>query len=267
MSTVPDPREAILKAIRESAKGSRGKSGALVNLNDKILWSLYSRMRSSHSDKSIARWLHESGSMSTDSVESTSKLLGRFRRRISHLLVNPVPAKVSVPEHRPLPQVSEAVRSGDLPQIEELKVRYGRVIDSMLREAEADPSAISPHLPKHVQALAQLEKAALKVQEDLRKRPKDQGLTLDRRSRADKFDRIMKEISDPQAVRRAMDRVLERVDDYIVTLVINEDQSYGVAPRTDAERVRSLSFGECGGLGVRPEAKENEKHGSNFDVE
>jgi hypothetical protein len=38
-------------------------------------------------------------------------------------------------------------------------------------------------------------------------------------------------------------------------------------PRTDAERIRVLSFGECGGLGIRPKAEESEKGGIDFDLD
>jgi len=80
-----------------------------------------------------------------------------------------------------------------------------------------------------------------------------------------KFARILEGISDPQAVRKAMDGFLEDMSKDTVTLVINADGTYGVAPRTDAERIRALSFGECGGLGIKRE--KSEKSGNNPDLE
>ena len=82
-------REHILKELRDRAC-VRGKQRTWVSaLSDEQLYELFMRLRNGESAKSIARHAQQVWKVKRNSsVHSLSQGILKFRRRISHLLVN-----------------------------------------------------------------------------------------------------------------------------------------------------------------------------------
>lgn len=249
-----EPREIILKKLRELGSSRRGRRNRFAELPDHLLLGVFDRLKSGYANAEIARWLHEEMPELGNSVDSTSRLLKTFREKTVSLLATPPSSAALMPSATVRVPTKAEIEHAALSGLEGLRAtrdQFKRVVDQL--NAAAERSGV-PH-----KKLAELNKTLIdydtkiqRMEAEDAKRPRfDTGPTAHQRAT---FKRFMEGLPDGgQSMIKATDQLLAAVEDITMSLEVRENGTHEIRPTTEAERIKDLALGICGGLSLPPD--------------
>jgi len=223
-------RELILEQLRERAC-VRGKQRTWISaLNDEQLYEVFLRLRSGESAKSIAGYAQQAWKVKRNSsVHSLSQGILKFRRRISHLLVNQSTASGAATGD---PTVGNEIELDDLESMERIaRLQLERI--QRIMEEEQETGIKHAALSRDIHALTALIKAVTKAKEWTFV---NEGIDPVKRRRfermqqrfAERWTQAMDELGDAGRNRivKAIDSFLEEAEKHAVTVEVGEDGEY-----------------------------------------
>jgi hypothetical protein len=150
-------KKIIVEQLRERSR-VRGKEKTWVSeLTDDQLYELFLRLRNGENSKAIARHIQEAWGINPgSSAHSLGQGIGKFKRRIAHLLITPTIEEVNTCS-TPLTLCSEDT----LESLENIANLHRARIQAMLQEEERT-GVRYPHLNRDLQALSTLQKLIIK---------------------------------------------------------------------------------------------------------
>jgi hypothetical protein len=153
-------KKIILKQLKELSR-VRGKETTWVSeLNDDQLYELFIRLRNGETSKSIARFIQAAWEVNPrSSVHSIGQGVGKFKRRIAHLLISPT-CEVRDSCVEPISECPDSENA--LESLDHIARLQRSRIMRMMKE-EQNTHVKYPFLNRDIQALATLEKVLLKA--------------------------------------------------------------------------------------------------------
>ena len=150
-------KKIILEQLRERSR-VRGKEKTWVSeLTDDQLYELFLRLRNGENSKTIARYIQDAWGVNPgSSAHSLGQGIGKFKRRIAHLLITPTMEEANNCS-TPLTWSSEDT----LESLENIANLHRARIKAMLEEEEKT-GVRYPHLNRDLQALSTLQKLIMK---------------------------------------------------------------------------------------------------------
>lgn len=218
-------REYILKQLRDCSC-IRGKQRTWISdLTDDQLYDLFLRLRNGENAKSIARLIQTAwGVNPKSSVHSISQGVLKFKKRITHLLINPTFEGQNIcADHLPeFPDFENTLESLDY-----IARLHRNRIKSMLEE-EKRTGVKYPYLNRDLQALAALEKVIIKQKtfemfyDDPAKRKKLEGF---QKNVGDKFSAWMEKTGDEGRERmvNALGKFMKHIEEHSMLIETGPD--------------------------------------------
>ena len=217
----------LLNEIRSRIERPGKVPSWISTLDDANLWSVFVLIRQGADSTEVSRHLI-SKNLWSGTPDAGRKLIAKFKKKILPLLFQPSPREPSpvVEKKEPppvdtgngkgsttvtVPVIAEQIVEGmdELQQINQLCARYRSVIDRELAEAEQG-GALSQTLSRHVQALNQLLKTRLKLQNEQEKKDRSWSPTLSPQEKR-QFQSMVDSLQDGGKVMLAATRTFLRL--------------------------------------------------------
>ena len=218
-------REYILQQLRDRSC-VRGKQRTWVSdLSDDQLYQMFFRLRNGENSKAIARFIQNAWGVNPESsIHSLSQGVGKFKKRIAHLLETPT---TEGEDRCSCPTTGASTPLGSLEALESIATRSRSRIHAMLTEEERT-GVRRPFLNRDLQALAALEKVLMKVRvfnlyhDDPRKQKKMAGIERDI---GEKFGTVLDQMGEDGKVKivKALDRFMELAKEHAVPAKMGRD--------------------------------------------
>jgi hypothetical protein len=150
-------KKIVIEQLRERSR-VRGKEKTWVyELSDDQLYELFLRLRNGENSKSIARHIQDAWGINPESsAHSLGQGIGKFKRRIAHLLITP-----TMDEGNSCPTPFTCPSEDTLESLEQIANLHRARIKAMLEEEERT-GVRYPHLNRDLQALSTLQKLIIK---------------------------------------------------------------------------------------------------------
>jgi hypothetical protein len=216
-------KKIIIEQLRERSR-VRGKEKTWVSeLTDDQLYELFLRLRNGENSKTIARYIQDAWGVNPESsVHSLGQGIGKFKRRIAHLLILSPKEEVNTCS-TPFTCSSE----GTLEDLENIAVLHRARIQAMLQEEEKT-GVRYPHMNRDLQALSTLQKLIMKQKtwekyyDDPVKQRRMAGLE---KEIGERFGTLMEQIGEEGKVKmvNAIQRFLELAKEHAEPAEIGPD--------------------------------------------
>ncbi len=148
-------RDYIIRELRSQSRIPGKMKTSISEMDNSTLWWLYNRLRRGASSRSLARALVDRGVGPSGSVGSMAQGITKFRKRIAHLLVEPLKQEIEIPKGLADMEPEE--------RLEAIERAYAQLIEKALLDAKSNGGLMTTDISKHVTALATLSKARAKM--------------------------------------------------------------------------------------------------------
>jgi hypothetical protein len=264
--------DALLRHLRSCVQPPGKKSLFLRDLSDRRLLEVYERLCMGQSLAQIRRLITEKWKLHRGmNPKSLENSLGTFKKRaVPPLKAKPAGLRTQEDKRR-FEEQRHADRSRAKYHVEKLdtlaRMRWliDHQTDRVVRWKAIEDEMQKPQdgARQDVRCLGELLRDALRLEIDLGVRDRAPNeIVLTHKA---KFDSMIQGLpNDGRDLLAAADRLLEAAEEKMLTLEVAPDGTYAICERTEADKIRDLALGDCGGISIKTGTR-GEVEDSRFD--